>query len=108
MSEKPFFVLIGHPKQHTPKGPHGPWLVIVSKGVVIIYGRGAGGIPKIARTQNVPTLHNPALRFCPPSEPVHLNLVPPSRDHTYICLLRHLTIQQLTHHAKDVMKMVIP
>ncbi len=24
------------------------------KGVVIIYGRGGGGIPKIARTQNVP------------------------------------------------------
>ncbi len=45
--------------------------VYTHKGVVIIYGRGAGGIPKTARTQNVPPLNNRALCFCPPSEPVH-------------------------------------
>ncbi len=42
----------------------------------------------------------------PPSEPVHWNLAPPScRVHIYLCLLRHMVIQQLTYHAKYVMNM---
>ncbi len=41
-------------------------LLKVYKGVVIIYGRGGGGIPKIAHTQNVPPSIIANYVFAPP------------------------------------------
>ena len=38
---------------------------------------GGGGIPKIARTKNVPPLNNRALRFCPPLRTWALKSCPP-------------------------------
>ncbi len=73
------------------KKPLEGWNVFYSiraapKGVVIIYGRGGGRIPNIARTQNVPPLNNRELRF-PPLWTCALKSCPPPlvTIHTYVC-----------------------
>ena len=46
----------------------------MSRGAVIIYGRGGGANPKIACTQNLPPPSELACYiFAPPSEPSHMN-----------------------------------
>ena len=56
-----------------------------------LFMAGGGGIPKIARTQNVPPLNNRALRVCPPSEPVHWNLAPLQRPYILICICMYVS-----------------
>ncbi len=73
--------------------------------------QGAVEFQKLLALKTCP-LHISKLRFSPTSEPVHSNLGPPAptalSDCTYICVLRHMTIHQLTYHAKYVMKMESP
>ncbi len=53
--------------------------------VVIIYGRGGGGIPKITRTQNVPPLDNRTPHFCP-LQTCALKSCPPWRPYILLCV----------------------
>ncbi len=63
--------MIGWGAEDIKKKKFKHFLVGFDKGAVIIYGRGGGANPKIARTQNVPPLGTRELRFCPPSDPSH-------------------------------------
>ncbi len=54
---------------------------IIRTYVVIIYSRGGGGIPKIARTQTLPSIDNRLLRSCPPPTACTQILCPPPLFH---------------------------
>ncbi len=67
---------------------------------------GAGGIPKIARTQNVPPLNNRALHFCPPPPNLCTEILPPPlSDHTYLYVVIHYDHSSVNITLKYIMKM---
>ena len=74
-------------KHHSHLTIQGLWW---GKGVVIIYSRGDGAIPKIARTQNVPpsTIANYVFTPPPPNTCTQI-LPPPQRIHIHMCVKTH-------------------
>ncbi len=45
--------------------------------------------------------------FCPPPLNLCTETLHPLREHVYICVLRHMTIHQLTYHTKYIMKISV-